>query len=59
MVKCECSSAACKGCCVWLWSSLFTAVMEYDTAKIVHIKNWKVGLMNRIVQLGIFVYIIV
>ena len=48
----------CKEGCVWTWSSFITAVFEYDTAKIVHIKNKKVGLMNRLVQLGIVGYII-
>jgi len=35
------------------------AALEYDTPKIVHIKNKTVGLVNRIVQLGIIVYIVV
>lgn len=35
------------------------AVFEYDTPKIVHIKNKKVGLVNRFVQLIIIVYIVV
>ena len=35
------------------------AVLEYDTPKIVHIKNKTVGLVNRLVQLGIIVYIVV
>ena len=48
----------CKDGCVWVWSSLFTTVFEYDTAKIVHIKNKKVGLINRLVQLTIIGYII-
>lgn len=34
------------------------AVFEYDTPKIVHIKNKTVGLINRLVQLGILGYII-
>ena len=34
------------------------AAFEYDTPKIVHIKNKTVGLINRLVQLGILVYII-
>lgn len=36
-----------------------TAVFEYDTPKIVHIKNKKVGFLNRFVQLAIVLYIIV
>ena len=48
----------CKEGCVWALSTFVSAVFEYDTAKIVHIKNKKVGLMNRVVQLGIVGYII-
>eukprot|EP00058_Branchiostoma_floridae_P020335 XP_002605825.1 hypothetical protein BRAFLDRAFT_84310 [Branchiostoma floridae] len=33
-------------------------VFEYDTPRIVHIKNKKVGLINRVIQLGIIGYII-
>ncbi|CAH1232931.1 P2RX4 [Branchiostoma lanceolatum] len=33
-------------------------VFEYDTPRIVHIKNKKVGLINRLIQLGIIGYII-
>ena len=51
-------SDKCKEGCSWAWGSFLTAVFEYDTAKIVHIKNKKVGLMNRVVQLGIVGYII-
>lgn len=40
-------------------SSVSAAVFEYDTPKIVHIKNKKVGILNRMVQLGIVLYIIV
>ena len=43
-------------------SGLKTAVdaaLEYDTPKIVHIKNKTVGLVNRLVQLAIIVYIVV
>ena len=35
------------------------AVFEYDTPKIVHIKNKMVGLVNRLVQLIIIGYIVV
>lgn len=31
---------------------------EYDTAKIVHIRSKKVGLINRFIQLVIIAYII-
>ena len=48
----------CKEGCVWAWTKFATAAFEYDTAKIVHIKNKKVGIMNRIVQLGIIGYMI-
>ena len=52
------SKEKCKEGCVWAWSTFVSAVFEYDTAKIVHIKNKKVGLMNRVVQLAIVGYII-
>lgn len=42
----------------WLLSSLVAVTFEYDTPKYVHIKNKKVGLINRLVQLGIVGYII-
>ena len=45
---------ACQGVC----DALVSAFFEYDTAKIVHIKNKKVGLLNRLVQLGIIGYIV-
>ena len=48
----------CKAGCSWLWETFSTAAFEYDTAKIVHIKNKKVGLMNRFIQLLIIGYII-
>ena len=35
------------------------AAFEYDTPKIVHIKNKTVGLVNRLVQLIIIGYIVV
>jgi P2X purinoceptor 4 len=40
-------------------ASASSAVLEYDTPKIVHIKNKKVGFLNRVVQAAIFLYIIV
>lgn len=46
--------AAQKGIC----ASVAEAIFEYDTAKIVHIKSKKVGLINRMIQLLIIVYII-
>ncbi len=39
-------------------SSVSSAVLEYDTPKIVHIKNKKVGFLNRLVQVAIVLYII-
>lgn len=39
-------------------TSAFNVVFEYDTPKIVHIKNKTVGCLNRAVQLGIVLYII-
>lgn len=35
-----------------------TAFFEYDTPKIVHIKSKTVGVINRIIQLGILAYIV-
>ena len=35
-----------------------TATLEYDTPKIVHIKNKTVGIINRLVQLAIIGYIL-
>lgn len=49
----------CKHGCAVVCGSLVSALFEYDTAKIVHIKNKKVGMMNRLIQLGIVGYIIV
>ena len=48
----------CREGCIWAWTRFATTAFEYDTAKIVHIKNKKVGVMNRIVQLGIIGYMI-
>lgn len=38
--------------------ALVSAFFEYDTVKVVHIKNKKVGTINRITQLVIILYII-
>ena len=38
--------------------ALSEAVFEYDTPKIVHIKNKKVGIVNRLVQMIIVGYIV-
>jgi len=35
------------------------AVLEYDTPKIVHIKDMRIGFIYRTVQLAILLYIIV
>ena len=48
----------CKEGCVWAWTSIIMAVFKYDMAKIMHIKNKKVGLMNCLVQLIIISYVI-
>ena len=45
---------SCRGIC----ETVLSALLEYDTAKIVHIKSKKVGLINRLIQLAIIVYII-
>ncbi|XP_078361024.1 P2X purinoceptor 4-like isoform X1 [Oculina patagonica] len=44
--------------CSQICDVVLTAFFEYDTAKIVHIKSKKVGLINRLIQLVIIVYII-
>ncbi|KAJ7387280.1 extracellularly ATP-gated cation channel [Desmophyllum pertusum] len=44
--------------CGTICNGILTALLEYDTAKIVHIKSKKVGLINRLMQLVIIVYII-
>ncbi|XP_053557710.1 P2X purinoceptor 4 [Bombina bombina] len=45
---------ACGGCCREVYSCIF----EYNTPRIVLIKSRKVGLMNRVIQLGILAYVI-
>ena len=45
---------SCSQICGVILSTLF----EYDTAKIVHIKSKRVGLINRFIQLVIVVYVI-
>jgi len=40
-------------------SKALAAFVEYDTPKIVHIHNKKVGFVNRLLQLVIIVYIVV
>ncbi|XP_075424336.1 P2X purinoceptor 4 [Ascaphus truei] len=42
------------GCC----GELCSYILEYDTPRIVLIKSRKVGLMNRVIQLGILAYVI-
>ena len=44
--------------CRQICDAVLTTLFEYDTAKIVHIKSKKVGLINRLIQLVIIVYII-
>jgi hypothetical protein len=39
-------------------NSVASALFEYDTSKIVHIKNKKVGFVNRFIQLLIIGYVI-
>lgn len=41
------------------WGSFVYTTFEYNTPKIVHIKNKKVGILNRLVQLAILGYVIV
>ncbi|KAM8960747.1 P2X purinoceptor 4-like [Pelodytes ibericus] len=45
---------ASKGCCAELYSCIF----DYNTPRIALIKSRKVGLMNRVIQLGILAYVI-
>ena len=46
------------GTCSVICQPVVEAFCEYDTAKIVHIKSKKVGLINRVIQLVIIGYII-
>ena len=39
--------------------SLVGIVFEYDTPKFVHIRNKKIGILNRLIQLGIILFVIV
>ncbi|KAM4809189.1 P2X purinoceptor 4 [Rhinophrynus dorsalis] len=43
-----------QGCC----KEAFSCILEYDTPRIALIKSKKVGLLNRIIQLGILAYVI-
>lgn len=40
------------------WKESFLSIFEYYTPKIVHIKNKKIGVLNRLIQFGIIVYIL-
>lgn len=40
------------------WKESFLSVFEYYTPKIVHIKNKKIGVLNRTIQFGIIMYIL-
>ena len=42
----------------WLVATALCIAFEYDTPKYVHIRNKKIGVINRLVQLGIVGYII-
>lgn len=48
----------CRSLCVSFVGLLVGILFEYDTPKFVHIKSKKVGVLNRLVQLGIVGYII-
>ncbi|XP_064392414.1 P2X purinoceptor 4-like isoform X2 [Halichondria panicea] len=52
-------AARCKSVLASAMGSVLATAVEYDTPKIVHIKNKKVGILNRLVQLGILAYVIV
>ncbi len=51
-------AAKCKSAVTAAMGSILATAVEYDTPKIVHIKNKKVGILNRLVQLGILGYVI-
>lgn len=44
--------------CQGAWSAFSAAVLEYDTPKIVHIQNKKVGVLYRLFQLAIMGFMI-
>ena len=44
--------------CKWAWSVFIAATFEYDTPKIVHIQNKKVGVLYRLFQLCIMGFMI-
>ena len=46
-----------EGFCI-LGTRLVEFVFEYDTPKYVHIKNKKIGVIYRLVQLAILAYVI-
>ncbi|XP_041378832.1 P2X purinoceptor 4-like [Gigantopelta aegis] len=48
----------CRSLCLKLVGLIVGVLFEYDTPKFVHIKSKKVGVINRLVQLGIVGYII-
>ncbi|XP_071945266.1 P2X purinoceptor 4-like isoform X2 [Antedon mediterranea] len=42
------------------WSRIAVdSALEYDTPKVVHIKSKKVGFINRLIQIGVIVYVVV
>lgn len=52
------SNMSARAFCRWLGLTAVSVVFEYDTPKFVHIRNKKVGILNRLVQLIIVGYII-
>ena len=38
---------------------IISTVFEYDTAKIVHINSKSVGIINRILQLAVLLYVLI
>ncbi|KAG8456106.1 hypothetical protein GDO86_002052 [Hymenochirus boettgeri] len=50
----SCRAMARDGCC----GQVFSCIFDYDTPRIALIKSRKVGLLNRIIQLGILAYVI-
>ena len=54
-VGCKCST-----CCPKprsIVSGLFSVAFHYDTPKFVHVRNMKVGILYRLLQLGVLAFI--
>jgi len=40
------------------WSALASLVFDYETPKIVSIKNVQIGILHRILQLAVIIYVL-